>query len=299
MKVTGFSFIRNATRYDYPILEAIKSILPLCNEFVIAVGNSEDNTLSLIETLTFDMSSENSAKIKIIQTKWDESLRKGGKVLAVETDKAFNAISDDTDWCFYIQGDEVVHEKYLPIIRQEMEKNLYNKEVEGLLFKYLHFYGSYNYIANSRNWYRNEVRIVRNNKQVKAYKDAQGFRKNNKKLSVKLIEAYIYHYGWVKNPSVKNIEQEKNKFWHDDNWLAKNVSTSPEAHFDYSNVDSLEIFEDTHPKVMQERIKKTNWDFKFDTNNRKFNLKEYILYWIEQKTGWRIGEYRNFRKISV
>ena len=66
MKVTGFSFIRNANRYDYPILEAIKSVLPLCDEFIITVGNSEDGTLELIQTLisdTFtDISLENSKK---------------------------------------------------------------------------------------------------------------------------------------------------------------------------------------------------------------------------------------------
>ena len=48
MKVCGFSFIRNAVKYDYPIVESIRSILPICDKFVVAVGNSEDNTLQLI-----------------------------------------------------------------------------------------------------------------------------------------------------------------------------------------------------------------------------------------------------------
>ncbi len=298
MKVTGFSFIRNANRYDYPILEAIKSVLPLCDEFIITVGNSEDGTLELIQTLnSLENANKDFAKIKIIQTIWDDNLREGGKVLAIETNKAFEAISADTDWCFYIQGDEVLHEKYIPIIRKEMEDNLQNKDVEGLLFKYLHFYGSYDYVANSRNWYRNEVRIIRNDKQIKSYKDAQGFRKNDQKLNVKLIDAYIYHYGWVKDPFVKSVEQEKNKFWHDDKWLAENVNTSPDVRFDYSKIDYLDIFEGTHPQVMQERIKKANWDFKFDTNSKNFTSKGRLLHWIEQKTGWRIGEYKNFKKI--
>ncbi|MBM3912615.1 MAG: glycosyltransferase family 2 protein, partial [Sphingomonadales bacterium] len=45
MKVSGFTFIRNAVLLDYPILEAIRSILPLCDEIVVAVGKSEDETL--------------------------------------------------------------------------------------------------------------------------------------------------------------------------------------------------------------------------------------------------------------
>ena len=132
MHVTGFTFIRNAVRFDYPIVEAITSILPLCDDFVVAVGNSEDDTLGLIKAI-------DSPKIRIIETVWDESLREGGRVLAVETDKAFQAISDQSDWCFYIQGDEVVHEKYHEIIYAEMKKWKDTPEVDGLLFNYRHF----------------------------------------------------------------------------------------------------------------------------------------------------------------
>lgn len=107
MKIAGFTFVRNAIKFDYPIIEAITSILPICDEVVVAVGNSEDDTLGLIKSI-------NSPKIKIIETIWDDSLREGGRVLAVETDKALAAVSPDVDWCFYIQGDEVVHEQYLP-----------------------------------------------------------------------------------------------------------------------------------------------------------------------------------------
>ncbi|MDG1841447.1 MAG: glycosyltransferase family 2 protein, partial [Crocinitomicaceae bacterium] len=171
MKVCGFTFIRNALKYDYPILEAIYSILPLCDEFVVAVGNSEDETLKLIQNIA-------SEKIKIFETKWDDTQREGGKVLAIETDKAFKAISKDADWCFYIQGDEVIHEKYLPAIKQGMEKNQHQDHVDGLLFKYLHFYGSYDYIGDSSKWYSHEIRVVKNNPKIYSFKDAQGFRKN-------------------------------------------------------------------------------------------------------------------------
>ena len=125
MKVTGFTFIRNAIKFDYPIVEAITSILPVCDEFIVAVGNSEDETRQLIAQI-------GSPKIRIIDTIWDDTLRKGGHVLAVETNKAFDAISDDTDWAFYIQGDEAVHEKYLPEIRKSMEQWKDNPEIEGL-----------------------------------------------------------------------------------------------------------------------------------------------------------------------
>ena len=143
MKVSGFSFVRNAVKLDYPIIEAITSVLPICDEFVIAVGKSEDNTLELIRSI-------DSPKIRIIETVWDDSLREGGRVLAVETDKAFAQISEDSDWAFYIQGDEVLHEKYLDTVKQAMQAHKDNPNVDGLLFKYKHFYGSYDYVADSR-----------------------------------------------------------------------------------------------------------------------------------------------------
>jgi hypothetical protein len=99
-------------------------------------------------------------------------LREGGKVLAVETNKSLKAVSKDADWCFYIQGDEVVHEQYLPAIRQAMQDNLNDQEMNGLLFKYLHFYGSYQYVADAQRWYRQEIRIVRNQKNIASYRDA-------------------------------------------------------------------------------------------------------------------------------
>jgi hypothetical protein len=289
MKVTGFTFIRNAEKFDYPIVEAIQSILPICDEFVVAIGASDDNTINIIKSIQ-------SSKIKIIETIWDDSLREGGRVLAHETDKAFDAISADTDWCFYIQGDECVHEKYLPTIKEAMLKYLDTPQVEGLLFKYLHFYGSYDFVGASKRWYRNEIRIVRNNAAIRSYRDAQGFRLSGRKLNVKEIDAYIYHYGWVKHPG-KQQEKAKsfNKLWHDDRWMQTNIPAVNE--FDYSQIDLLKKFEDTHPEVMQKRIESMNWKFSFDPTQKKINWKYRAAYWIENLTGYRIGEYKNYKKI--
>lgn len=289
MKVCGFSFIRNAVKFDYPIKEAVISVLPLCDEFVIAVGKSEDSTTSLIESIGSD-------KIRIIPTVWDENLRTGGRVLADETNKAFREIGPEYDWAFYIQGDECVHEQYHASIKSAMEKWADVPEVEGLLFNYLHFYGSYDYVGDSRRWYRREIRIIRNEKSIASYKDAQGFRKNGAVLNVKPIEAYIYHYGWVKPPEIQQAKQQEfNKLWHDESWVEKNVPDVGE--FDYSKIDSLAHFKGTHPGVMKERIAKKNWKFSFDPTKKKLSLKTRFSNLIEEKTGWRPGEYRNYKII--
>lgn len=290
MKVSGFTFIRNAIKYDYPVVEAIASILPLCDEFVVAVGNSEDSTRELIVGI-------GSPKIRIIDTIWDDSLREGGRVLAVETDKAFDALSQDSDWAFYIQGDEVLHEQYLEPLKQAMLKWKDHPEVEGLLLNYRHFYGSYDFVGDSRKWYRKEVRIIRNDKSIRSYRDAQGFRKDDRPLNVKQVDATMYHYGWVKPPEAQQAKQENfNKLWHDDAWVDKNIPKT--EGFDYTKIDSLIHFKGAHPEVMLNRISRQNWQFSFDPTRKRLPFKSRLLHSIENLTGWRIGEYRNYKVID-
>ncbi|HEX8334094.1 MAG TPA: glycosyltransferase family 2 protein, partial [Segetibacter sp.] len=175
MKISGFTIIKNAVINDYPIVEAITSILPVVDEIIVLAGDSDDNTVELIESI-------NSTKIKIHHSVWNTSLRSGGKALADETNKAFKLIEPSSDWAFYIQADEVVHEKYLDAIVESCKKYKDSPKVQGLLFKYAHFYGTYDYLGDSRRWYNHEVRVIRNDKRITAYKDAQGFRIGTKKL---------------------------------------------------------------------------------------------------------------------
>lgn len=289
MKVTGFTFIKNAISNDYPVAEAIRSVLPLCDEFIVALGNSTDDTAELIKSISPD-------KIKIINTVWDDSLQKGGQVFAEETNKAIKAISPDTDWMIYIQGDECIHEKYLDVIEQEMKDNLEDQQIEGLLLKYIHFYGSYDYYAASRRWYRREIRILKNLPGIHSYKDAQGFRINGRKLKVKLIDAYIYHYGWVKTPkALQGKVRNFNQFYQTKDWVEQNFPV--QETFDMRNADRLLRFEGTHPKVIQDRISATNWTFDEDLTKKtpKMNLKRRILQKIEDLTGIRLFEYRNYK----
>ena len=290
MKVSGFTIIRNAIKNDYPVVEAITSVLPICDEFVVAVGKSEDATYELIKNIP-------SNKIRIIETVWDDTLREGGRTFALETDKAFEATSPDAVWCFYIQADEVLHEKYHDTVRDAMIRFKDDKLVDGLLFNYKHFYGSYDYVGESWQWYRREIRVIRNNRNIFSYKDAQGFRKKpNQKLNVKLIDASIYHYGWVKDP---RLMQKKINNWYtfykNDSWISNHVVHDQE--FDYGNVSSLELFEGTHPQVIHARIAAKNWQFDFDISRKKYSNKEKIKRFVSFLIGYRIGEYKNYKII--
>ncbi len=286
MKITGVAIIKNAIINDYPILEAIQSILPMVNEMIVSIGDSEDKTEELIKSI-------DSSKIRIVHSVWDKNIRTEGSVLAVETNKALANVSVDTDWIFYIQGDEVIHEKYHHSILQAAEKHLKNKKVEGLLFNYLHFYGTYDYVGDSRKWYNVETRIIRNNCGISSYRDAQGFRKSNKKINVAKIDAFVYHYGWVKSPERMKIKQKKVvEFWNDNDDLVANFRNSAD-YYDFSEFDSLKLFKGTHPEVMKKRIAEKNWHIDFDINKKQMKLKYRILYLIEKLTGKRLFVFKN------
>ena len=294
MKVSGFTFVKNAVKYGYPVVESIKSVLPVVDEMLVSLGDSEDETNKLIEAI-------GSNKIKIIHSVWDNNLREGGKVLAVETNKAIDATAADSDWLFYIQADEVLHEQYHPVILDAMKKYKDDKRVEGLLFNYHHFYGSYKFIGDGRRWYSKEIRVIKNDKEIRSYLDAQGFRKDDRKLNVKLIDANIYHYGWVRNPvEMQHKYADFGKLWHADkgyeNWAEDLKKKS--AEFDYSNIDSLTEFHGTHPAVMKDLVAKEDWNFQIDVKKKNFkNTKHKVLYFIWQNFGWRPFEYSNYKRI--
>lgn len=287
MKVSGFTIVRNAIKFDYPVVESIRSVLPLVDEMVVLVGQSEDGTRDLIASI-------GDPKIKIADSIWNDRLREGGRVLAVETDKAQALLAPDSDWAIYIQADEVLHEQDYPAIRASMEQYCSQSDVEGLLFHYIHFYGAYGFVADSRRWYRNEIRIIRPHRSIQSWKDAQGFRKAGKKLRVKRVDATVHHYGWVKPPEKQQAKQQSfHKMWHDDAWMKSHVPDVPE--FDYSSIDSVKAFEGQHPKVMFERVKHQNWKVNIDPSQKKLSLRYRLLMAIEHLTGWRVGEYRNYR----
>lgn len=297
MKISGFTFIRNGIKLSYPFLESIQSILPICDEVIVAVGNSEDATRDSLTDL-------NSPKIKLIDTVWDDSIRTGGAILAQQTDMAWNAISGD--WGFYLQGDEVVHENNLPVIVKSAEKYLHEPKVEGLLFRYLHFYGNYHYVSkpHTRGTYPFEVRLIKKNKQVRSFRDAQGFRKYPagdmpgkqtvpSRLRVKKIDACIYHYGKVRGP-VAELERSRDfhKLWHDDQWVSK--LTGDKEVYDYQPPYPLVPFQQTHPAVMTERIKKLDWDFRYDASAVRIPFRHRIMNLLEATTGWRPFDFRNY-----
>lgn len=287
MDIIGFTMVRNAQLLDYPLQESLRSMLPICQKIIVNVCSSDDHTLQMVETI-------GSPKIAIIQSPWNIHLREGGALLAQETDRALAECQGD--WGLYLQADEVIHEDDVDKIVTSAQKYLYNSQVEGLLFDYLHFYGGYNYYQKSRNWYKREVRMVRLGVGVQSHGDAQGFRIQGRKLRVVLSGARIFHYGWVRHPRVMGSKyKELDRLYHDDEWLLK---THPECyhHFDYGSPDNLEPYSGTHPQVMRERIASApEWLGRYQARHEHDRLWIRALSWLERNIlHFRIGEYRNY-----
>jgi len=292
MKVSGFTFIRNGVKFQYPFKESILSILPICDEFIINYGESEDSTLQKLQ----ELKNKFPKKIKIIKSKWDENLREGGKILAQQTNIALSHCLGD--WCFYLQADEVVHEKYLDYIYENMLKYLHDNSIEGFLFNYLHFYLSFKTYFDKRPFYRREIRIIRNGIGVTSYKDAQGFRINNRKLKVKLLNAYIYHYGWVRPENVmKSKQMNLDKYWHNDNWIKEEYSKNKKI---FKHLEGLKFFTESHPKVMNNIIKKAKWQIIPDKNDVKIKspFKRFLNFIEDKILRTQIGEYRNYKIVK-
>lgn len=264
MRISGFTMVRNATKLYYPIKQAIESILPICDEFVVALGKGDpdDRTEQEINSIQSD-------KIKIIHTVWDMDKYPRGSIHAYQSDIAKEACTGD--WLFYIQADEVVHEKYLPTIKARCEELLNDKEVEGLLFHYLHFWGDYNHYALSHAWYPNEIRIVRNDKDIHSWWTAQSFRripnfdgvtyrtrKGTHKLKVARVDAYIFHYGFVRPPEFMKSKRKAFNTIHRGEENTQKKFGNLHQH-DYGDMSKLKVYNDTHPKVMEEMVAKFNW----------------------------------------
>jgi hypothetical protein len=294
MKVSGFTFVKDAVKYDFPVVESIKSMLPLCDELFVNVGISGDNTLELVKSIK-------SNKINIIQSEWDPDFKVKGRILAVQTNIALYKCRGD--WCIYLQADEVLHQKDYDAIRKSMKENLDDKSVEGLLLNYRHFFGDYKHYAKSYHWYQKEIRIIRNHMGIQSWRSAQTFRVDGRKLKVKECPAYVYHYGWVRDP-YKMAEKKKyhNSLHHGSR---DNPQGKLQRYYYEDNMDPYMFteFKGEHPEVMKEKV--DNW--KYDTDPVRLNKKKKMSFkdvryritdFIYYKTGLKIGEYRNYKLLK-
>jgi len=283
IKISGFTIVRNAIRLDYPFRESVLSTLPLCDEFIINCGDSDDGTSEYCEALAAEFD-----KIHVIHSVWQDINQSGGFQLKQQSNRAIQACKGN--WCFYIQADEVVHENDYSKITEAINLAHSIKRVDGILFDYLHFYGSYDFQITGRNWYRREVRAFKNFRNIEAYRDAQGFRKGGNRLFVKPSGARVFHYGYVRSSqSLKEKSTQMSKWWGE--------KPDPKECYQFRRHFGLLRFSQSHPNIMSNRIKRKSIQFDPTKCKRPWSWKEFknglTILW-ERLFPFRIGEFRNY-----
>ncbi len=315
VSISGFTMVKNADKLYYPIKASIASILPIVDEYVVALGDCDADDRTEQEILSL-----NSDKIRIMRTKWDLSKYPNGTENAHQTDIAKEACSGD--WLFYLQADEVIHEKYHHTIVQRCVELIDDEEVEGLLFKYLHFWGDYEHHHVCHGWYPREIRIIRNDPEIHSWESAQSFRRipdfdyvnyrqqeNTFKLKVALLDAYVYHYGWVRPPHYMQNKRKALDTIHKGSKRVKEMYSGQNDQFDYGPLNLAKKFNGSHPKVMKEWIANFDWaDQLYEKgsipkNRNAFKhekIKYRLLTLIEQGLmgGRSLGGFNNYKLLN-
>jgi hypothetical protein len=250
VRISGFSFVREAVSLGYPVREALTSILPLVDELVVVVAAAEpdDGTRALVASL-------DDPRLRILDAEWNDARRE----LAYSdlTNLALDACTGD--WCFYVQADEVVHEDDHARVVDRCRHLLPDARVEGLLFDYLHFFGDFEHVQAGQGWYPSEIRIIRNGAGIRSVRDAQSFRhESGRRLAVSRAGAKIFHYGWARHPRL--MQRKIREFWsHRLEEPEVDELVGAAADFDYGPLGRLPRWKGRHPRVMAERIAAMDW----------------------------------------
>ena len=289
MKISGFTYIRNGFEYAYPFIASIKSLLPIVDELIVVVGDSSDGTRKAIEQLR-------EGKIKIVDSVWDNSLRKGGGLFAEQSNIGIRNATGD--WLIHLQADEVFMQDSRKKLLESIEYANSKDNIDGVLFPFLHFWGDYKHIRNTRRTHRFEIRAFKNNRNIFSFRDSQGFRKYGENKTGKILKVIktkviVFHYSYSRNPKLMRKKANYFKrFWHSDNWIKRNKN---DKEFDFNQVDKLENYKGPHPEYIQDIINKKDWEFNYNPSKSNMKFKDRILNTIEKLTRYRLFEYKNYK----
>jgi len=286
-KLSGFTIVRNAIKLDFPLEASIRSLLPICDEVVVNVGRSEDDTLALVQSI-------GNPRLRILETEWDMTIK--NTVLGNETMRAMRACRHP--WGIYIQADEVLHESGAERLARAVEEHDRDARVEGLLVKYLHFYGDLDTIALNRRWYRREVRAVRLDPalDIRPYQGAQGFRvgPGHRKIRARLTDAEMFHYGWARPAQALRSKREASQVLYP--WSKDREAGRPLLPW----FPGLRSFRGAHPAVARPWVDARRHDPERRVEPPRFraeHLRFYASDAIERLTGARIFEFRNYKLV--
>src|SRR2546422_4756208 len=267
--LSGFTLVRNAVKLDFPIVPAIQSVLEVCDEVVVNVGRSEDETRDLVASIA-------DPRVRILDSEWD--FTKKNEMLSIETLKAMHACRGT--WGIYIQADEVLHETGARILKTRIAEWDRDERVEGLLVDYRHFYAGFDLVATSRRWYRREVRGIRLQRDIRPYQGAQGFRvgKDYRKIRARRTGAEMFHYGWGRPARAIREKYEISKTIYP--WSPeRSARGQAQGYLDW--IPLLKPFTGTHPRVAAQWIAERRHDPERRLGPRHFKL-EHLRFYLSE-----------------
>ena len=162
--ICGFSYGRNLVKLDYPVAEAIRSVLPACDRYLFLVGDSDDATEGLIRAI--------DPKIQVIRSRWPQTTS-GGELFRIEGQKVMGqAGATGTVWGLHQFCDEVYQELDLPGLRAASRAHADAAQVKALLVRMVNF--AFDYRSVDPWMYRKACRIYRLDDTLELYGDGCG-----------------------------------------------------------------------------------------------------------------------------
>lgn len=245
--VSGLTIIRNGVRLNYPFMEAIRSALPICDEFIVVAGDSDDQTLDQLASLE-------DKKVRIINTRWSPHTRPQKSLLAQQTNIGLGFCAGR--WCLYLQSNEVLHENCLPHLRSLMEQHVNDDAVEALLLERLTFWSDYDhYIPIYPRRFKYTARVIRPNIGTYSIRDGMSFAVFDEFSThgryPRAIDSGVdlFRYGYVHSVAQQAIKFED---------AAHKVGAPEKAGSDYYHQhyprQFIAPYEGSHPAVMEARI---------------------------------------------
>lgn len=258
--ITGHLIIRNGFKYDYPWLEAIDSILPAVDEFILLEAYSEDDTYKACLELA-----EKHKKIRLIRGSWSPQTE-------IEKERPYFALARltnkciffvETDWHIQIQGDEVLHHDYIDYVK-DLPNKLKGTFYDSARVHYHHFVA--NYQTTFPFIYENRVRIARKDSPWRSMGDAceLGMGASNKVFDTPIM---YHHYGKIKPSNLamlkeKDFQSMFKAVGFPDPKLAE-MGDDVDYFYLFKNAYEKGLFKNfkgTHPKAMEARIKQAKED---------------------------------------
>lgn len=240
----GTMFVRNGIRYDYCFREAIASLLSFCDKVVVVDAGSDDGT----DDELIEIQEANPDKLKIIlddSVAWNSI--PGKEKLVHYTDEAIRFL--ETDWNFYLQADEILHETSIPWIRRAI-----TEDQEGFHVSRINLWKNpfmrLNVPQNRMPCSPIVLRLART--EFRSYGDAESLATNT--CSDEYVDRIkIYHMGFVRRREVMkekiiNMQEKVFGMMGHDPKLDGHETFQPNLWFDDSE---LEPIKEPLPRLIQ------------------------------------------------